>query len=282
MMKIAVIGATGVLGRQVLPRLVERGHRVRAIARQATEVEKLQRMGIEAVLGDILEPGTLLPATAGCEAALHLATAIPRPGQPQNWSLNDRIRREGTRNFVGACQANGVRRYIQQSITLLYGEHGQEIVDEDAAVQSNPITQSAVEMETIVQAGSFEWSILRGGLFYGPYTEREDEWRGALRAGELQLPGDGRDLISLVHVVDMARAVVTAVESALPGSMYNVVDDEPVSYSRLFTYMAAQLDTAVPPADGPRFLPSLGCSNARARQELSWQPVYNSYRSGLA
>lgn len=281
-MKIAVIGATGVLGRQVIPRLVERGHQVRAIVRLPAEAERLERMGLEAVIGDILEPDLLLPATAGCDGALHLATAIPRSGQVQDWSLNDRIRREGTQYFVAACQANGVRRYVQQSITLLYGEHGQEIVDEEAAIQANPITQSAVEMEAIVRATGFEWSILRGGLFYGPYTTREDEWRRALRAGELQLPDDGRDLISLVNVVDMARAVVAAADNAPPGNVYNIVDDEPVSYRRLFTYLAAQLDTAGPPPGGPQFLPSLGCSNEKAKRELSWHPLYASYRSGLA
>jgi 2-alkyl-3-oxoalkanoate reductase len=281
-MKIAVIGATGVLGRQVIPRLVERGHQVRAIVRQTTEAERLRRMGVKAVIGDILEPDSLLPATAGCDAALHLATAIPRSGQVQNWSLNDRIRREGTQYFVTACRANGVRRYVQQSITLLYGEQGQKVVDEETAIQTNPITQSAVDMEAIVRATSFEWSILRGGLFYGPYTGREDEWRQAARAGALRLPGDGSDLISLVNVVDMARAVVAAVESAPPGSVYNIVDDEPVSYERLFTYIAAQLGTAEPAAGGPQFLPSLACSNDKARRGLSWYPLYASYRSGLA
>jgi len=96
-LKIAVIGATGVLGRQVLPRLVERGHDVRAIVRKPAESERLGRMGIDAILGDILKPETLGPATLDCEAALHLATAIPKAGQPQGWSMNDRIRRDEDR-----------------------------------------------------------------------------------------------------------------------------------------------------------------------------------------
>lgn len=103
-MKIAVIGATGVLGRQVTPRLVERGHSVRAIVLKPGEAERLRRTGIEAVLGDILEPDTLTTGTAGCEAALHLATSVPRPGQAQDWRLNDRIR---TLFRYVAAQVNG-------------------------------------------------------------------------------------------------------------------------------------------------------------------------------
>lgn len=236
-MKIAVIGATGVLGRQVLPRLVERGHDLRAIVRKPTEAKRLGRMDIEVMLGDILNPETLEPLTLNCEAALHLATAIPRAGQPQDWSMNDRIRREGTQYFVDACLKNSVRRYMQQSITLLYGDNGVQIVDEKTALQPDPITQSAMDMETIVKSADFEWSILRGGLFYGSGTGREDEWRHAAQAGTLRLPGDGRDIISLVHVVDMARAIVMAIERAEARTTYNVVDDLPVDYRTLYSWL---------------------------------------------
>lgn len=281
-MKIAVIGATGVLGSHVIPRLVERGHQVRAIAHRPAEVDRLQRMGVEAVAGDILIRDTLLPGTANCEAALHLATAVPRPGQAQDWGMNDRIRREGTRNFLDACQTNHVRRYVQQSITLLHGDHGSDVVDESAAIQPNPITQSAVDMESFVQSSDLEWCILRGGLFYGPATGREAEWRRAANAGTLHVPGDGTGLMSLVRAVDMARAVVMAVERAGAGSIYHVVDDEPVEGRTLYNYVAAQVDAAEPRPGGESFLPSLGCSNSRIKAELGWEPTYATYRAGLA
>lgn len=281
-MKIAVIGSTGVLGRHVVPRLIEHGHQVRAIARKPAEINRLQRTGVEAVHGDILVPDTLVPVAAGCDAALHLATAIPRSGKAQDWHMNDRIRREGTRNFVAACATNGVRRYVQQSIALLHGDHGREIVDESASIQPDPITQSAVDMESIVRASDFEWCILRAGLFYGPITGREEGWRRAARAGALQIPGDGTSLTSLVRVVDMARAVVMAVEKAAAGSIYHVVDDRPVEWLTLYRYVAAQVDAPEPELGGESFLPSLGCSNARIKSELKWQPLYATYRAGLA
>jgi nucleoside-diphosphate-sugar epimerase len=278
-MNVAVIGATGVLGRHVVPRLIERGHQVRAIARRPGEIKRLRRLGVEAVPGDILLPDTLLPATAGCEAALHLATAVPRPGTTPDWSLNDRIRREGTRNFIAACQANGLRRYLQMSITLLHGDHGADIID---AVQPDPITQSAVDMEALVRGAAFEWCILRGGLFYGPATGREDEWRRAARAETLQIPGDGTGLMSLVRAVDMARAVVMAVEWAPAGSTYHVVDDRPVECQALYRYLAAQVDGPEPELGGEAILPSLGCSNGRLKADLGWEPLYATYQAGLA
>jgi nucleoside-diphosphate-sugar epimerase len=281
-LKVAVIGATGVLGRHVVPRLAERGHQARAIVRKPAQLQWFQRLGIEAVPGDILDPDSLVPATAACQAAIHIATAIPKAGGAQEWSMNDRVRRDGTRNFVAACQTNAVLRYVQQSIALLYGDHGEEIVDEDTSIQPDFITQSAADMEAIVQESSLEWSILRGGLFYGMGTGRQDEWAQAVRAGKLQYPGDGSALISLVHVVDMARAIVMSIERAAARKVYNVVDDQPVDYRTLYDYITARMGSPEPRPGGEVFLPSLGCSNARIKSDLGWEPLYPTYRAGLA
>lgn len=280
-MNIAVIGATGALGRHVVPRLVERGHHVRAIVRQPSQVERLSQMGVKAVLGDILIPKTLVPATGKCDAALHLATSIPKTENARDWRMNDLIRREGTHNFLAACLANDVRRYVQQSITFLYGDSGTHIANEEAPLKPTAITRSALDMENLVRATGLEWCILRGGLFYGKHTGREEKWRQAAQAGTLQIPGDGTAFLSLVHVVDMARAVIMAVERAEAGSIYNVVDDEPVECRTLYHYIAAQENGPPPQAGGDAVLPSGGCSNARIKTELGWEPVYATFRAGL-
>jgi 2-alkyl-3-oxoalkanoate reductase len=280
-MQILVLGASGVLGRQVVPRLVERGHAVRAIVRRAEQARALQVTGAEPVLGDILDQESLHAAARNCDAILHLATAIPRTGDG-DWSRNDRIRREGTDNLLAAAAANGVGRYVQQSIAMLYGDTGRSVVDESAPLQPTARIQSAADMEKMVRRARLDWCILRGGMFYGAGAGLEEEWRHAAQQGELVLPGDGSDLISLVHVVDMARAVLVAVEYASSGSVYNVVDDEPARYADLFAYVAAQLGVAAPQPGGPRLRFSFGCSNARIKRELGWQPAYPSYRSGLA
>ncbi len=280
-MRVLVAGATGVLGRQVVPRLIERGHEVRALVRREEQAERLRRMGLDAVLGDVLDRESLFRAAEGREAALHLATAIPRVGEAQDYSLNDRIRREGTANLLGACAAAGARRYVQQSITLLYGVvAGRD--DEDAPLQPGASAASAADMEALVRASPLEWCILRGGLFYGPNTGREEDWRRRAREGTLHAPSDAGQTISLVHVVDMARAVVAALEAAPAGSTYNLVDDEPVSYRALSDYIAAQIGAPKPSEGAPSTPPFPACSNGRIRRDLGWTPAYPSYRSGLA
>jgi nucleoside-diphosphate-sugar epimerase len=254
---------------------------VRVVVRDAERLSYFRQMGVEAAIGDILDLGSLQTAAGGCEAALHLATAIPRSGE-RDWSLNDRIRREGTRNLIAAATKNGVRRYVQQSIAMLYGDTGQEVVTESAPLRPSPVIQSAADMEDLVRASTLDWCILRGGLFYGPGTGREEDWRQAAQEGRLVYPADGSDLLSQVHVVDMARAVVLATEKARPGSVYNIVDDEPVSYTRLYSFVAAQLGAPEPTGGGPRVLRSFACSNARVKEELGWEPAYPSYLSGLA
>ena len=119
-MKIFVVGSTGVLGRHVVPRLLERGHEVRTVARKQEQVKQLQRIGVGAAVGDILDAQSLKRSAAGCEVALHLATAIPKPGAAQDWAPNDRVRREGTQNLLVACHHAGIRRYVQQSTCFLY------------------------------------------------------------------------------------------------------------------------------------------------------------------
>jgi nucleoside-diphosphate-sugar epimerase len=280
-MKILVVGSTGVLGRHVIPRLIERGHKVRALVLHTEQARFLLQGGAEPVVGDIFDRNSLEVAANGCDVALHLATAIPKSAD-QDWSLNDRIRRDGTQNFISAATKNGIQRYIQQSIIFVYGENGQNIIDESAALNPINIVQSAVDMENIVRSSTLNWCILRAGLLYGPGTGLEDNWRQDAKQRTLMLPGDGNDLISLIHVVDMVRAIIAAAEDRSDVTVYNIVDDEPVSYKILFNYISEQLNVENPETGGPKFLPSLGCSNVKAKQELSWQPVFPSYRSGLA
>lgn len=279
-MKIFVVGSTGVLGKQVVSRLLERGHAVRTVARKPEQVKQLQRLGVDAALGDILDAESMKRAATGCEVALHLATAIPKPGGAQDWAPNDRIRREGTQHLLTACQHAGVRRYVQQSTCFLYRYQPGVFADETTPLEPNPFLQSTLDMEELVQASPLDWSILRGGFFYGPNTF-EDAWREALRQGTLPLPGDGSGQLSLIHQVDMATAVALAAEKASAHSIYNVVDDRPVTYKELFDYMAALTDGPSPASGGPVFLPPFACRNDRLKA-LGWTPAYPTYRSGLA
>lgn len=282
-MRIGIVGATGALGRQVVPRLIERGHVVRAIVRREPEVARLRRLGIDAVLGDILDRGSLSTGLDGCDAALHLATAIPRGGTPNpDWSLNDRIRREGTSNLLDACRQLGIARYVQQSIAHLVADGSSNLLDESAPIRPGPKTASAADMEEMVRNSGLRWTILRGGAFYGPHSGRNEAWRNDARSGRLQLPADGTGYVSLSHVTDVAEAVVLATEIAPDGSLLAIVDDEPVTYAELFRYLA-RLEGGPDPQPGgpPTPWPSCRISNARARQVLGWEPRLRTYRSGF-
>ncbi|HVZ06576.1 NAD-dependent epimerase/dehydratase family protein [Rhodopila sp.] len=280
-MRIAVVGATGVIGRHVIPRLIERGHEVRAIVTKESDVVILRGIGIDARLGNILETATLEHALAGCDVALHLATAAPRPGRPANLVLNDRIRREGTLNLIAACRRNGVERYVQQSVAFLVGGTG-ILVDEAAPLlPPTAATASAIDMEAIVQSSDLHWTILRGGALYGPCTGRDDAWRSQARSHELRLPADGSDFISLVHVIDFARAFVLASEQSHPGARLSIVDDVPITYRDLLTYVARLEGAPDPAPGGPSSLPSFRVTNGTAKKLLSWEPAFSSYRSGI-
>jgi nucleoside-diphosphate-sugar epimerase len=277
---IAVVGATGVLGRHVVPRLLEHGHAVRALVRDPLAGDRLRSLGVAAVLGDILRLDTLTPALAGCDAVLHLATAVPRPGQRRDFSANDRIRRDGTRNLLQACESAGVSRYLQQSIAMLQEGDGDAWTDETGKPSLREVVRSAWDMEHMVQGSRRDWLILRGGLFYGNGTGLDAAWREAARRGDLTMPGDGRAFVSLVHVSDMAEALARAVDGP-SARILAVTDDCPMRYADLFGYIAALEGGPSPRGGGPERLGSFRVPNDAAKSALGWRPHYRSVRSGL-
>jgi 2-alkyl-3-oxoalkanoate reductase len=282
MMRTAVLGATGVVGRDVVPRLREHGREVRAVVRTEADAGALRRVGIDAVQGDILDIQSLRQAVKGCSAALHLATAVPRPGEMPNWALNDRIRREGTANLLEACRSAGVQRYVQQSLAFLVGGT-RDLTDETAPLlPATHVTASAIDMGHLVAASGFDWVILRDGALYGPGTRREENWRALAHSGELRLPGDGSDYISLIHVADLAECFVLATERAPSDSIISAVDDQPTTYRELFTYIALLAGASAPAAGATSNFASFRISNSKARELLEWRPFYRSYQSGLA
>jgi nucleoside-diphosphate-sugar epimerase len=280
-MRIAVIGATGVLGRHLVPRLIERGHAVCATARKEADLDRLKRIGAEAVAADIFDLASLRAAVVNCDAAIHAASSIPAPGGGGDWAVNDRIRREGTANLLAACRAERVRRYVQQSIAMLHIASDAWPQTEDDPIAAYDRVRSAIDMEAEVRASPLDWCIVRGGAFYGPGTGRPEAWRGQARGGVAVLPGDGNAFISLIHVADMASAMAMVVERGQPWNVYIAADDRPATYRDLLGYVAA-LEGALPPAaGGPLLIPSFRVSNAKLKA-LGWAPAYPTFRAGLA
>jgi nucleoside-diphosphate-sugar epimerase len=285
--RVAVLGANGVYGRHLVPRLVARGYRVRALVRRPEAAVIAAACGAEPCTADIFDGASLRAALEGCDVGINLATSLPGPSGRGDYASNDRLRREGTPIWVRACRDAGVRRIVQQSIALVNAGAGDAPADEDSVFPPGPegiaadAIAAAVAMEQAVRDSGLDWLILRGGLFYGPGTGFDDEWFARALSGKLRLPADGRDYVSLVHIADMAEATVAALTRGPSRQALIVADDEPVRWADLFAYVAAVAGAAPPQPGGRLGFPSYRVSNRRARQALGWAPIYGSYRSGL-
>lgn len=275
-MRIAIIGATGVLGRAVIPRLLRKQHQLLAISPHPEKAAALYGNTVQTAQGDILMPDMEAHFTKlfeGCEAVLNLATAIPKQsemGKEGAWDKNTRIRREGTPRLLKAALAAGVRQYLQQSITMAYGDCGESWIEESSLIKS-PIV---AEMEAAVREISpqqLRWSILRGAIFVGKETFQDDTIR-ALQAGEAWMACEGQAWQSYIHVEDMAEAVVLATEQNLAGVILNICD-EPMREGDYLRQLAAVIGAEAPQNNPDLPCPaSQRCSNQAAKTLLGWQP----------
>lgn len=302
-MRVFIAGATGVLGRRVVKLLIDDGHEVIGLSRSAQNSEALAAQGAEARMGDLFNKEQMRQLTADCEAVLHLATAIPNKARTTaaDWALNDKIRIDGSASLIDAVLHNGCKIYLQQSITILYGSRSGEWVDEMIPISSalNPLTQSAGEMEKIVQRAVLQNQlpaiVLRFGTFYSHDSSQTAAMFAGIRAGSFPVIGSGANYWNIIQVDDAAAAVRSALahyEAGL-GQTFNVCDDEPVRYRDLMNFIAQTLQAkkprSVPPflarwmVGGPlveMLLASVRCKNQRVKETLGWKPQYPTYREG--
>ena len=304
-MRVFVAGATGVIGRFLVPQLRAAGHEPIAMTRSEERAERLRGSGVEAVAADALDRERVVQAVrdARPDAVVHQLTAIPHRLNPRNvdrdFELTNRLRTEGTRNLLDAAREAGAERLVAQSVAFIYEPDGGWVKSEDDPMYSRApkgFTETAAalkELERLVlDAGG---TVLRYGLFYGPGTTyaADGAVAGLVRARRFPVVGSGEGRLSFIHVEDAARATVAAVERGRPGPL-NVVDDEPaVAGDWLREY--ASLLGAKPPRKVPVWMARLaageygvvmmtrmrGASNERAKQELDWEPTRRSWREGF-
>jgi nucleoside-diphosphate-sugar epimerase len=283
-MRIFLAGATGVIGRRLLPMLIENGHEVTALTRQPGEVARLRALGAAAVLGDVLDRDAVLRAvrSAAPEVVMHQLTDL----RGQDFEGNSELRKTGTRYLVDAALAAGVRRVVAQSIAWAYQ------AGDVPAAESTPLdlaasggrlrtVQGVAALEAAVREAP-EWVLLRYGLLYGPGTWYARDGLMAERARRGELAADG-DVSSFVHIDDAAGAAVTAL--AWPSGVVNVCDDLPAPGSEWVPAFGRAVGVAVmpvSPGEAERHRWARGASNAYARQDLSWTPAYPSWREGFA
>ncbi|HEX2096029.1 MAG TPA: NAD(P)-dependent oxidoreductase [Solirubrobacterales bacterium] len=311
-MRILVAGATGALGRQLVPRLVERGHEVVGMSRSAERAALLEEHGARAVVADALDPDSVARAVVESEpeAIVHeltsLAAGIDMRRFDASFEQTNRLRTVGTDHLLAAGRAAGVRRFVAQSYAgWPYAREGGSVKSEDAPLDPSPPAPMRTTLEAIrhleeavTGTPEIEGVVLRYGALYGPGTslsvEPDGEHTAAIRDRRFPLVGDGAGVWSFVHVADAAEATAVAVERGAPG-IYNVVDDTPAPV-REWLPAAAEALGAKPPRRVPRWLGRLlageaavvmmtevrGASNAKARRELGWRPERRSLWEGLA
>lgn len=307
-MKVFVAGATGAIGRELVPRLVAAGHEVHGMTRKASSRAVIERMGAVPAVADALDAEQVAAAVARAkpDAIVHQLTAIGAVDtrhMPESFALTNRLRTEGTDHLLSAGQAVGVKRFVAQSHIAAYARTGGPLKTETdpddraptAGLRPNLEALEHLE-EAVLGAAWTEGIVLRYGWFYGPGTSMARGSEQAETVGKRKFPvvGDGGAVWSFIDVGDAAAATVAAIERGARGT-YNVVDDDPATVAEWLPELAAELG-AKPPRRVPRFVGRLfagetgvvmmtelrGASNAKAKRELAWRPAHPSWRRRLA
>ncbi|HVV34719.1 MAG TPA: NAD(P)-dependent oxidoreductase [Vitreimonas sp.] len=286
MQTIAILGANGVYGRWLTPRLIGAGYTVRALVRRPEAAGVAAACGADVRMADIFDQPAMSAALRGCDVGINLATSLPGPSGRGSYEANDRVRQVGTPIWLAACRDAGVKRVIQQSIAMLSASGSDAWSDEDTTFAGGDgVTGRAygatIAMEGAVRASDLDWLILRGGLFYGPGTGFDDDWFQRARDGKLRLPGDGSDYVSLLHVADMAAATTAAIKHWPSCQTLIIADDEPSQWRDVFGFVTQSVGAAAPEPGARVGFPSFRVRNTRAKAVLNWAPFYTSYRVGL-
>jgi nucleoside-diphosphate-sugar epimerase len=307
-MKVFVAGASGAIGRQLVPQLLAAGHEVTGMTRREENAEAIRAAGARAVVCDVFDAAALESAVgeAAPEAVIHELTALPPRLDPKSKGAlapTNRLRVEGTRNLIAAAQAAGARRLIAESVAFFYVPEGDWVKEEDAPAfgeapgQFGEASRALADLERqVVGAEGLEGVVLRYGWLYGPgtYYDRDGSQTEDFHRRRMPIVGRGAGTFSFIQVEDAASATVAAVERGAPG-IYNVVDDEPAPMSEWVPVFAEAVG-AKRPRRVPVWLARLvagaaavgmatdlrGAANAKAKRELGWQPRYPSWRQGFA
>ncbi|MFD2081662.1 Nucleoside-diphosphate-sugar epimerase [Actinopolymorpha cephalotaxi] len=307
-MRVLVAGATGALGKELVPRLVAAGHEVFAMIRSESSKARASQLGAVPVMADALDRAQVETAVreAAPEVIVHQLTAIGHVDTrhfERSFAATDRLRIEGTDNLLAAARATGVRRFIAQSNgAFTYARTGGPVKTEQDPLENSPIPAMAPMIaaikhleKAVLGATWTEGIVLRYGGFYGPGTSMApgSQQVELVRTRKFPVVGDGGGVWSFIHIADAAEATVAAVENGGRG-VYNIVDDDPAPVAEWLPALAEMLG-AKQPMRVPRFVGRLaagpagvvlmtelrGASNAKAKRELGWHPAHPSWRQSL-
>ena len=307
--RVFVAGGTGVIGRQLVPQLLARGHQVTATTTSAAKLGLLHELGADGVVMDGLDAALAGEAVAAArpDAIVQQMTALseahagkPNLRRPDRFfATTNRLRSEGTDHLLAAAVAAGVTNFVAQSAAIFNGtREGGPVKTEEEPLDlgTGTLARTLVEgtkainhlEDVVIKAGG---AVLRYGALYGPGAT--DDQVKLVRRRLFPLVGGGTGYFSWVHLDDAASATVLAVEQQATG-VFNIVDDEPAPVSEWLPYLA-ECAGAKPPRRLPKWLARLlagemvvgmmtagrGFSNAKAKRELGWKLRYPSWRQGF-
>jgi nucleoside-diphosphate-sugar epimerase len=289
-MMALVTGASGFVGHAVCAELGSRGHNVTALVRRPGS----EPPATTPLAGDLSDGDALARLLEGVHAdcVIHLAAEIATQRDPRKI---DEVNVEGTRRLLAASSAAGVRRFVFVS-TVVTGDAGGAVLDETSTLPvQTAYGRSKQQGEQLVRESGLEDVIIRPSHVYGPGGWYAEEIVKRLKQpGRLVVVGSGQNWWDVVRVEDVATACIQAAEQAGAGSIYHVVDDEPIRYYD-FVALTAQALGVGKPRRIPSWLAqrvtgkdpvaavvrSARSSNERIKRELGWKPRYASARVGV-
>lgn len=298
-MRVFIAGATGVVGQQLVPLLVNAGHEVIATTRSAEKFDALWSQGAKPIALDVLDAAAVRVAVTEAEpdAIVHQATALSALGNnfrhfDKLFAQTNRLRTKGTENLLAAAKEVGTPRFVAQSYRWPFTDANGEIdPNPPAAFRESAAAIRRLEEQVLQTPGAVA---LRYGAFYGPNTSLDNggPQLKAIRTRQLPIVGDGHGYWTFLHVHDAATATLAALTRG--EGVYIVVDDEPAQVREWLPYLACVLG-AKPPRHIPAWLARMvagdgvtqlmtrapSASNEKAKRELAWTPSRKSWRDGF-
>jgi len=308
-MKVFLAGATGAVGKRLVPMLVAAGHQVVGMTRTPEKATVLRAAGAEPVVADALDGDAVRNAVMQARPAvvIHELTALAKMRDlkhfDREFEITNRLRTEGTEHLIAGAQAAGAERFVAQSFTGWPNDRsGDRLKDESDELDTTPPEAMSRSLDAIrrleqMVAGAAQLTgvVLRYGALYGPGTSLGEggEMTEMVRQRKLPIFGEGTGVWSFLHIDDAAQAAMLAMERGNSG-LYNIVDDEPAEVSDWLPDLARALG-AKPPRHLPAWLGRLvigdaglsmmnsvrGSVNTKAKRLLRWQPLYPNWREGF-
>lgn len=297
-MKVFITGATGFVGKAVIKALLQRGHEVVGLVRDASKGQELERLGAAFVVGDMLKPASYEGITSTVDAVIHAA----------QYSVQGRFTRKKfeqveqadvlmTRTLSQACLTHN-KKLLYTSGVFNYGDHGDEWITEQTPLRPSPLgkahTRVVEELLPLAREQHLRVIILSPGFVYGPGGLFKQSFYDTLQKGQLRIFGKGQNYWSVIHVDDLAAAYALAVESESYGETYNIVDDQPLTLYELINNLTDAMGKKRVGSMAPWLLKliiggplvdslitSFRISNEKAKRELGWQPRYSTFKDGL-